>query len=93
MRKSIATMAAAWMLTACASGAGPTPRPTPAVSVTPWTLLDCPPLPQPVDGSHPALLENHTAATELYRECRDKHQELVRAICLLGAAPPELCRE
>lgn len=93
MRKSIAMMAVVWTLTACASGAPPTPEPTPTLSVTPWTLLDCPPVPPLRDGTMPALLTNHSALTDLYRECGDKHRELVLAMCLLRAAPEELCRE
>lgn len=86
-------LCSAWMLTACASGAAPMPTPTPKASATAWSLLPCPPLPQPADSLALSLLQNHTATTELYRECGDKHRDLVLTLCLLGAAPPELCRE
>lgn len=85
------TLCSAWMTMACVSGARPTPTPTPTASATAWSLLPCPALPAPENGLALSLLANHIQVTELYRECGDKHRDLVQTLCLLGSAPPASC--
>ncbi len=66
-----------WMLTACASGTRPTPGPLPDSPAEAWALVRCPAeLPPATDGSSITLLQNHKTVTVIYRECRQRHNEL-----------------
>lgn len=68
-RKLLLMMIAAWMMTACASGAQPTPEPN---LLAPASLTTaCPAaLPQPVSGQRSELVKNHAAVARIYHKCR-----------------------
>lgn len=69
LKKLLPLMIAAWMLTACASGAQPTQEPN---LLAPASLTAaCPAqLPQPASGKPADLLANHTVAARIYHNCR-----------------------
>ncbi len=63
------------VLTACASSPQPLPATIPASLRQP-----CPPLPLPADGTGAAVLRTMVEWAGLYRECADRHAQVVRAV-------------
>lgn len=68
-------------LTACASLPTPLPAEIPASLRQP-----CPPLQPPADGSGATVLRTMVEWAGMYRECADRHRQLVEAV---GAVAPQ----
>lgn len=78
-KHTLLLLTAALTLSACASGAPPTPTPIPKPALKPAAKLTqkCPELPQPKTGLTQDLLVNHVQVAKLYHKCQENHEGLV----------------
>ena len=84
-KNKLALLAAALMLTACASGGRPTPAPI--LLLPPAHLTQqCTAPPPPTSGALADLLSNHITTARLLHQCRDRNQGLVEWMEAVNAA-------
>lgn len=83
-KTKLALLAAASMLTACASGGTPTPAPIllPPAHLTQQCLAP----PPPTSGALTDLLSNHLTTAQLLHQCRDRQRGLVEWMEAVNAA-------
>lgn len=76
-------------MTSCATGSKATrdaaakvnaPPPPPPPNLQANQRTPCPALPVPISDAMPDLLENHDQVTELYHDCSDRGDSLVRSM-------------
>lgn len=52
----------------------------PSPKIDPSLLAQCPPLPLATSGKLPELVRNHEQVTQLYNDCRKRHDALATAV-------------